>query len=186
MGNIWVTSDLHFGHNRNFLYEPRGFTSIQEHDATIIKNWNGVVQDDDITYILGDIMLNDNINGRKCWNQLRGEKHVILGNHDSAARVEILEQAPRTIIEGYAIPLKYKKYNFFLSHYPSLCSNYDVDKPLKARTINLCAHTHTQDKFKDMDKGLCYHCELDAHNNYPVLLDDIIEDIKEDLDENRI
>jgi hypothetical protein len=35
-----------------------------------------------------------------------------------------------------------------------------------------------------MDKGLCYHVELDAHNNYPVLLDNIIEDIKEYLHED--
>lgn len=35
---IWFTSDLHFGHNKSFLYEPRGFNSIEEHDATIIKN----------------------------------------------------------------------------------------------------------------------------------------------------
>ena len=29
-----------------------------------------------------------------------------------------------------------------------------------------------------MNKGLIYHVELDAHNNYPVLIDDIIEDIQ--------
>ena len=29
-----------------------------------------------------------------------------------------------------------------------------------------------------MDKGLIYHVELDAHNCYPVSIDQIIEDIK--------
>ena len=29
-----------------------------------------------------------------------------------------------------------------------------------------------------MDKGIIYHCELDAHNCYPVCIDTIIEDIK--------
>ena len=51
-------------------------------------------------------------------------------------------------------------------------------KPLKKKLINLCGHTHTDNKFKDMDKGLIYHVELDAHNNKPVLLDDIIDDLK--------
>jgi hypothetical protein len=29
-----------------------------------------------------------------------------------------------------------------------------------------------------MNKGLIYHVELDAHNNYPVEINTIIEDIK--------
>ena len=27
---IWFTSDTHFFHNKNFVYEPRGFTSVEE------------------------------------------------------------------------------------------------------------------------------------------------------------
>lgn len=176
---IYITSDLHFGHEREFLYGPRGFTTISEHDQKIIENWNSIVKDDDIVYVLGDIMLNDNINGRKCWNQLRGEKHVIWGNHDSDVRKEILAECHNTYLDGYSMPFKYKHYNFYLSHYPSIVSNYDADKPLRARVINLCGHSHTQDKFKDFDKGLIYHVELDAHNNTPVSIDQIIKDIKE-------
>ena len=176
---IYVTSDLHFGHNRPFLYEPRGFTNIQEHDETIVKNWNEVVRPEDEVFVLGDTMLNDNIHGINMWNQLNGLKYVVRGNHDSNARIELLEECPNTIILGYAYVIKYHKYNFYLSHYPSLTSNYDYDKPLKARVINLCAHSHTKNKFADIDKVLIYHVELDAHNNYPVPLDTIITEIKE-------
>ena len=38
---VYITSDLHFGHNRNFIYESRGFSSIEEHDKipyNIINN----------------------------------------------------------------------------------------------------------------------------------------------------
>lgn len=181
---IYVTSDLHFGHQQRFLYEPRGFDNITDHDAQIIKNWNDIIQWDDDVYILGDIMLNDNINGRKCWNQLNGNKFVIIGNHDSDTRVELLKQQPRTTILGYANILKYHHYTFYLSHYPAIVSNYDADKPLKARVINLCGHRHIQDKFYDFDKGLIYHCELDAHNNTPVSIDQIILDIKERINNN--
>lgn len=45
--------------------------------------------------------------------------------------------------------------------------------------INLCGHAHTTNPFADMDKGLIYHVELDAHGCYPISIDDIIEDIKE-------
>ena len=48
MGRIFITSDTHFGHDRAFLYGPRGFTNYVEHDTAIIENWNNTVTDDDI------------------------------------------------------------------------------------------------------------------------------------------
>ena len=57
---VWFTSDLHLGHNKPFLYEPRGFKNIQEHDNAIIENWNKIIRPNDKVYVLGDLMLNDN------------------------------------------------------------------------------------------------------------------------------
>ena len=37
MGQIWLTSDWHFGHDREFLWHPRGFESIYENDKEIIR-----------------------------------------------------------------------------------------------------------------------------------------------------
>ena len=41
----------------------RGFKSIEEHDAEIIKRWNEVITAEDDVYILGDLMLGDNAEG---------------------------------------------------------------------------------------------------------------------------
>ena len=112
------------------------------------------------------------------YNQpIKGKKYVILGNHDTNPRVECYRNSPDTEILGYAIPFKYGKYHFYLSHYPSLTANYDQDDPLPMRVINLCGHTHTPDRFSDMDKGLIYHVELDAHDNKPVSIEKIIEEV---------
>lgn len=178
---IWFTSDLHFCHNKSFLYEPRGFISVQEMNDAIIRNWNQVVSDDDLVYILGDLMLNDNELGCKCFNQLKGDKVIILGNHDTDNRKELYRHLRG--VNGlssikYAHQIKYNGYNFYLSHYPTITSNNDYNKPLKKRLINLCGHTHTKDKFIDMDKGIIYHVELDAHNNTPVSVEQIIEDLE--------
>lgn len=56
---IYLTSDLHFCHNRDFLYSPRGFHDAGEMNHTIVSNWNHTVKDDDEVYVLGDMMLND-------------------------------------------------------------------------------------------------------------------------------
>ena len=178
MNKIYLTSDLHFCHNQPFLYEPRGFKSIYEHNEAIIKNFNEVMDWTDTLYILGDCFLNNNEEGMKLMKRLPGIKHIIWGNHDTDARQDLLLDDTSFICCGYGWRLKYKKYSFYLSHYPTITSNFDVNKPLKKRTINLCAHSHTKNRFKDMKYGLCYHVELDCHQNKPVLIDDIIKDIQ--------
>ena len=57
---IYFTSDWHFCHNKPFIYESRGFKSIEEMNEIIIENHNRVVKEEDIIYCLGDCMLNDN------------------------------------------------------------------------------------------------------------------------------
>lgn len=181
MGRIFITSDLHFSHNKEFLFVPRGFERVEDMMEHIVQAWIETVAEDDDVYILGDLMLNDTEETVRMLSMLSGRIHIILGNHDTDRRVEVYRQLPNVVEICYARPLKYGHYHFWLSHYPTLVSNYDDDKPLKARVIALCGHTHTSDPFHDWDKGLIYHCELDAHNNRPVLIDDIIEDIKQKI-----
>ena len=184
MGKVWVSSDFHFGHNKSFLYNPRGFNDIETHDETIIDSWNMMVKPQDDVYTLGDYFLNNNDNGIKKMSRLNGKFHIIWGNHDTDNRKKIIGLLPNVIeICGYSTILKYKKYHFYLSHYPTICSNHDFDKPLKARAINLCGHTHTKNKFLDWNLGTIYHCELDAHYNLPVNIENIIIDIKEKIHE---
>ena len=179
MSQIYISSDFHFGHQREFLYVPRGFKSIEEHDNQIIENWNSVVSSEDTAYILGDLMLGDNEHGIECISALNGNLKVIFGNHDTDTRAHLYEQLPNVEVLGFGARLKYKHYHFYLSHYPTLTSNFDYDKPLKQQVINLCGHSHTKDWAADADKGLIFHCELDTNNCYPWLLDDIIENLKE-------
>lgn len=135
-------------------------------------------------------MLNDNELGIKYLNRCNGNIRILTGNHDTATRVQQYANIRPDILHiGLATIIKYKGYRFYLSHYPTITSNYDVDKPLKARVISIAGHSHTKDRFKDMDKGLIFHCELDTNNCYPWLLDDIITDIisytKGELNENK-
>ncbi len=177
---LWITSDLHFCHDRDFIWGPRGFKSVEEMNTAIVKNWNAVVGKEDHVIVLGDLMLNNNEKGLYLLKQLNGTLHLIRGNHDSDTRVK--EYIKCHNVWEMSVPcadvIKYKEYQFYLSHYPTLTANCDERKPLDKQVINLCGHLHTPDKFIDMDKGNIYHCELDAHNNTPVCIDQIIEDIK--------
>lgn len=174
---IYFTSDTHFCHNRDFLYSPRGFTNVADMNRTIIKNWNTVVTEDDEVYHLGDVMLNDNVEGIRCLKQLNGKIHIICGNHDTEERLKLYENCHNVVEVCYGRPLRFQRYHFFLSHYPTIASNFDYHKPLMQRTINLCGHSHTSDPFQDWDVGVIYHVELDAHNNYPISILDVLDNI---------
>lgn len=56
---IYLTSDLHFCHDKDFIYGARGFDSVDDMNAAIIENWNALINDDDEVYVLGDLMLKD-------------------------------------------------------------------------------------------------------------------------------
>lgn len=176
---IYFTSDLHLFHDKDFLYAPRGFQNIYEHNEAIIQNWNNIITPEDDVYVLGDLMLNNNDGGIAAIKQLKGKIHIVRGNHDSDSRIKLYSQCYNVVEITEGQFFKYGKYHFFLSHYPCIVSNYDADKPLERRMISLCGHSHTPDKFQDMDKGLIYHVELEAHDLKPISIEEIINDIKE-------
>lgn len=171
---IFVSSDTHFCHNRQFIYKSRGFSSVEEMNEAIIQNWNAIVRPIDEVYLLGDVMLNDDIEGMKCLRRLNGIIHLIVGNHDTDTRVHrYFNEADNVVSYEFAARLKFHDQHFYLSHYPTLCSNFDDGRPLRHKIINLCGHAHTLDRWADWDRGFIYHCELDAHKMAPKLLDEI-------------
>ena len=60
MSQIYFTSDLHFCHDRGFIYEPRGFNNIEEMNNIIIENWNNILTNKEKVLIIGDLMINNN------------------------------------------------------------------------------------------------------------------------------
>ena len=180
MGNIFATSDLHLGHDRAFIWGARGFKSIEEHDAEIIKRWNEVVTAEDDIYILGDLMLGDNAHGIYCLSQLNGKLHILTGNHCTSARQKLYHTLENMVeFCGCATTIKYKKKQLYLSHYPTITSNMEAN-PHQA-VFNLYGHTHQTTNFYN-GQPFMYHVGVDSHNCYPVLLDDVITEIKNEID----
>ena len=182
MGRIFASSDLHFGHDREFLWGPRGFRSSIEHDEAVIANWNLVVEPEDIVYVLGDLMLGDNEYGKSCVERLNGTIKLIRGNHDSDKRWnEVYPTIPYVELVGWAEVIHYRKYHFYLSHFPTNTANIEAES-LHQCTLNLFGHTHSKEQFRE-DQPMYYNVALDANDNTPVLLDDIIDRMKEKVRE---
>jgi len=171
---IWLTSDTHFCHDREFIWKKRGFQSVDEMNQTIIKNWNQCVSWDDDVYLLGDIMLKDNESGLKCLKQLQGRIHIALGNHDTATRAELYSHVYNIVDVELAYKLDWNKYHFYLSHYPTYTGNLEHES-LSKTLINLYGHTHQLTNFFE-DRPYMYHVGLDSHNNKPVSLETVLAD----------
>lgn len=172
---IYFSSDLHLNHNKSFIYEPRGFSSIYEMNDTIIKNFHHIVTIEDDLYLLGDTFLGELESGIHLFNQLPGKIHLIWGNHCTDNRKEAMSKCHNVVeILGFANIVKYQKYHFYLSHFPTITTNFDdYQKPLKQRTLCLAGHTHSKEKF---DQCGSYNVAVDAHNCFPISIDTIIDD----------
>ena len=182
---IWFSSDLHFGHNKDFIYEARGFKNIEEHDETIIENWNSVVEPCDDVYLLGDLMLGEQDVGIENLVSLNGNIHtIIIGNHDTQNKIQLYIEELNPTYVVYADMLKAGKWRFYMSHYPTVVSNYD-DAISHKPTVNLFGHTHQKNKFYNNNPYM-YNVGLDAHKCFPVNLDQIKDDIRYHVQNNKM
>ena len=99
--DFFFVSDLHFGHNRDFIYTKRAnpitkevYKTVEEHDKGVIDGWNSVCNKSSIVFNCGDVVFNDS-DGSRFWNLMRSlsfNKHYILwGNHTSGHRQAYLK-----------------------------------------------------------------------------------------------
>lgn len=173
---IWLTSDLHLGHDKDFVWKARGFESVDEMNRAIIDHLIEVVQPDDDLYILGDLILGNIEEGKKLLRRIPGKVHVICGNHDSAAKIAYYESLGWDC--QWSLLTKIGGYSVLLSHWPTLTSNFDL-KPLKREVINFHGHTHQESNWTK-DQFCMYHVGMDSHNCYPVAFEDAMDDIIKD------
>ena len=185
---IWFTSDLHLGHDKDFIVQARGFETVEEMNAEIIRRWNELVYPDDDVYVLGDLTLGDVDAGIALIATLNGKLHIMRGNHDTDKKVEKYLELPNVIEVKYTDVLKYGKAVFWMSHYPTITANYDDDKPWAKHVVCLFGHTHQVSPFYEVIKHAgenpyMYNVGMDAHNCTPITIDEIIADIRKKKEE---
>ncbi len=79
--NLYI-SDLHFGHANVIGFDHRPFSDVDEMDRCMIELWNSRVSPGDDVYIIGDFCFKAGKTPDWYLRQLRGHKHLIVGNHD--------------------------------------------------------------------------------------------------------
>ena len=176
---LYFISDTHFNHDKDFIYKPRGFNSIEESNNTIISNWNNIVTDEDEVYVLGDFILGDDEDFiRHTVLNLNGKINLVLGNHDTEKKVRLYNLLG--ITTKHADMIKIDKHNtFYLCHYLIIVTTFTGRK---RKTKALFGHTHSKDKFYE-DNPFMYNVTCDAHNCTPVSVDTIKQNILDKFEE---
>jgi calcineurin-like phosphoesterase family protein len=107
-GPPFVISDLHLGHGNIIDYCRRPFSSSEEMDRVLIRNWNFTVRPDDEVYFLGDLRHGRNAAEGSCYlDILSGKMCFVYGNHDQGMTGGVDR-----------IRVTYQGYSFLLIHDP--------------------------------------------------------------------
>jgi calcineurin-like phosphoesterase family protein len=95
--NVYFWADAHIGHKNayNFVDKDnnpmRPFKDMYECEKLMVDNYNLIVNDNDIVYFLGDILL-DKARAEVLSFMKKGSKHLVLGNHDNKGDVTFYRQ----------------------------------------------------------------------------------------------
>lgn len=115
----YYTSDLHLGHANIIKLSRRPFSDVEEMNHTLLGNWNERVHCDDHVFIVGDFSFRSACPVVKYIEQLKGRKHLIIGNHDKKwlKRIE-----PSNYFESVEMMLELNdgERNLVLCHYPMM------------------------------------------------------------------
>ena len=82
MSKKFYIADTHFGHRNCIRFDNRPFSTVEEHDAALIANWNRVVTQSDHVYVIGDFAYRNERDVKEYIDALNGHIHLIRGNHD--------------------------------------------------------------------------------------------------------
>lgn len=156
MSNYYI-ADLHFGHENCLALDNRPFKTIQDHDAFLIKQWNEKVNIDDDVYVIGDISWHNVTKTIDLLNNLNGNKHLVVGNHDK----KFLKN--RDFREQFVEVTNYKeialddreKNGIVLCHYPIPCFNHHY-----YGWYHLYGHVHNSFEWKMMEHDKYLMSEL--------------------------
>lgn len=179
---IWFTSDLHFEHKNILKFCNRPYETIKDMNIDLINRWNSVVGDDDIAFILGDVMWFDSrTECKKTLEKLRGKEiHIIPGNHDTIKSFEYLSD--RFIIHDSCVTCYITTATgineLFLCHFPMATWPH-----WENNTIHLFGHIHSGPLSSNavdnpgddliLKDGKCYDVGADNNNYTPIEIRDI-------------
>jgi calcineurin-like phosphoesterase family protein len=132
--DFFITSDTWFGRPQILEIAKRtSFSSIDDMNETLIKNWNKQVKKNDLVFHLGNFAW-DPITARKVLKRLNGKIIFLMGNSDEALFEVKDDFSNITVLDDQIIELP--QADSVICHYP-----LDVWNGKSSGTIHFHGHT---------------------------------------------
>ncbi len=158
MTKLWLSSDLHLGHQNILRMRPR-FDTVEEHDQTILENLRMAINKRDSLYLLGDVAFTsemlieiDKINCVK--------KTLILGNHDTDQGIPF----DKVVHTFDAIHSLHSRRNVWFSHCPI------HPRMMRGKRLNVHGHSHSEVISDSRYVNVC----LEQTDYRPILFSDAV------------
>lgn len=120
LNRVFFTSDTHFFHTNIIKYCPYRniFSSITEMNYSLVSYWNSRIHENDVVFILGDVMFGSSQGRIDFLSELKGRKFLIPGNHDHDVLkkkrfISLFEEVLPSLT-----PIHFGEHFLVLCHYP--------------------------------------------------------------------
>ena len=168
----WITSDLHFGHKNIMSFCPvtraRFRNDVDYMNEAMIKEWNDLIEPDDLVYILGDVaFMSGSVAGRTVM-RLNGTKILVEGNHDRKTLQDTTFRNAFKEIHKY-LDINYNGTKVVMFHYP--IAEWDQ---MHRGAVHL--HGHLHGGISGMEKYRCRDMGIDATGMIAISMEDAIKD----------
>lgn len=161
MSKIFFIGDTHFGHSQIIDYENRPFANVEDMDKELINRWNSVVMDEDTVFMIGDFSFYDKAKTTEICNCLKGQKILIIGNHDDKQAEYYIDCG---FYKVYEYPIIFERF-WMISHDP-LYLNPNMPY------ANIYGHVHGNEMYVDYSKHSFCAC-VERINYTPIEWDEI-------------
>jgi calcineurin-like phosphoesterase family protein len=165
MGTFF-TSDTHFGHKNIITFDNRPFKDIDEHDTTLIANWNKAVSNQDTVYFLGDFALCNPNRMNNIMYQLNGIKYFIKGNHDKKPTIALYCNVG--VYLGNLEEIKIGSQRIVLCHYAMRVWN-------KSHHGSWHLHGHSHHNLSDDPNSLSIDVGINGYDYNPISFEQVSE-----------
>lgn len=181
MANKYL-SDLHLGHAHILEMSKRGerFADVEEMNRYIIQVWNEHVDNSDDVWIPGDFSYRSGVAVGTYLNQMKGHKHLVIGNHDikwmkniqlskyfeSVSHMEVIKDGKKTITICH-YPMMEWSQSRYAKYIPDGCS-WLIHGHIHDSTT--CAAYQYIKEYLPCALNACFDI-----NDHPVTLEELIE-----------
>ena len=168
----FITSDLHWGHTNIMKFCPesraRFRNDVDYMNQAMVKEWNDLIEPEDLVYILGDVAFLPAQKAAETVNRLNGTKILVEGNHDRKALNDPTFRNCFKEVHKY-LDINYNGTKVVMFHYP-ICEWDQMHRG------SVHFHGHLHGGTSGMEKFRCRDMGMDATGMIAVTMEDAIKD----------